>query len=130
MPNQVLTEENYKIAIDTTKPREARIAAYNDREHWMRALTQNNAGVAEVMQRMIDQFGDMGVVQAREGAHDDPELPDVMYVENISPHVAEALRAAGVAAGLLPAPPEWVARAGWASAEQLEAFRSVRIRRQ
>ena len=29
----------------------------------MRALTQNNAGVAEVMQRMIDQFGDMGVVK-------------------------------------------------------------------
>ena len=130
VPNQVLTEGNYKIAIDTSKPRAERIAAYNRRDHWLRAVTQDNAGIAEVMQRMIDQFGDMGVVEARERKLDDPELPDVMYVENISPHVAEALRAAGIAAGLLPPPPEWLARAGWASEEQLEAFRSIRIRQE
>jgi len=130
VPNQVLTETQYKIAIDTTKPLEDRIAAYNHREHWLRGLTTNNAGTAEVMQRMIDQFGDMGVVEAREGARDVPELPEVMYVENISPHAAEALREAGLAAGLLPPPPEWVSRAGWASEEQLQEFRSIRVRHQ
>ncbi len=130
VPNQVLTEGNYKIAVDTTKPLDDRIAAYNDREHWLRGLTQNNAPAAEVMQRMIDQFGDMGVVEAREGARDVSELPEVMYVENISPAVAEALLEAGIAAGLLPPPPEWVAQAGWASEEQLQEFRSIRVRHQ
>ena len=130
VPNQVLTEGNYEIAIDTSKPRTERIAAYNRRDHWLRGVTQDNAGVAEVMQRMIDQFGDMGIVEARERVLNDPELPDIMYVENISPAVAEALRAAGIAAGLLPPPPEWVARAGWASEEQLEAFRRIRIRQE
>lgn len=128
VPNQVLTEDSYRIAVDTTKPLGERIAAYNTRAHWLRALISDGAGVAVVMQRMIDQFGDLGVVEARDGAHDVPELPDVMFVENIADHVVESLRSAGIAAGLVPPSPDPVVRAGWASEEQLEEFRSIRVR--
>jgi hypothetical protein len=128
VPNHVLTEQSYQIAVDTTKSREERIAAYNSRDSWLRALTNDGAGVAEVMQRMIDQFGALGVIEAREGVADDPELPAVMFVENIAPHVADALLAAGMAAGILPPSPDPVARAGWGSEEQFLEFRSVRVR--
>jgi len=128
VPNQVLTEESYQVAIDTTKPLDERIAAYHSRAHWLRALIKDGAGVAVVMQRMIKQFGDLGVVEARDGAHDVPELPDVMFVENIPQHIVEALRTAGLAAGVIPPSPDPVVRAGWASEEQLQEFRSVRIR--
>jgi hypothetical protein len=128
VPNQVLSEKCYQIAIDTTRPLHERIAAYNTRDHWLRVVTQPGAGTAEVMQRMVDRFAEMGVVERREGVSDHPELPEIMLVENIPPAVAEALAQAVPAARLAPAPPAPVARAGWASAEQFEEFRSIRIR--
>jgi hypothetical protein len=133
VPNQVLTEESYRIVTDPNRPREERIAAYNSREKWLRSIDGDD-GVAQVMQRMIDEFGSLGVIEVRLGVQGDPELPDVMYVENIPAPVADDLRKAGIAAGIepgLPPPPsDPVARAGWLSREHLEAFRSVRVRHQ
>lgn len=132
VPNQVLTEESYRIVVDTSRSDQERIAAYNGRQPWLRFV--DGPDVAQVMQRMIDQFGDMGVIEARPGVTDIPELPDVMYVESLPAPVADELRAAGIAAGIepgLPPPPtDPVARAGWISDEHLEAFRSVRVRHQ
>ena len=65
VPNQVLTEEDYKTAIDTTLARDKRIAAFNHRASWLRAI--DNAGVAEVMMRMIAEFGALGIVEAAPG---------------------------------------------------------------
>ncbi|MBP1823053.1 LodA/GoxA family CTQ-dependent oxidase [Mycobacterium sp. OAE908] len=128
VPNQVLTEQSYQIAVDPTKPREQRLAAYNSRDAWLRKLISDGAGVAEVMARMIDEFGSLGVIEAREGVADDPDLPPVMYVENLAAHVTDALRAAGLAAEILAPSPDPVVRAGWGSEEQFHEFRSVRIR--
>jgi hypothetical protein len=128
VPNQVLTEDDYKIATDPNESRSARIDAFNRRGKWLRAIDHED--VAQTMQQAVDHFGWLGVIETREGVSDDDELAPVMLVENIPPDVAKQLRDAEAAAGAFPPVPNPVARAGWSSVEQLEAFRSVRIRDQ
>lgn len=125
VPNHVLTEANYRIAIDTSQPRSKRIAAYNNRGLWIRAIDDKD--FAEVQLRMVKQFGAMGVIEARPGVTGDPELPEVMWVENIPKHVIEGLVGAGIQVGLAPAA-DPVVRAGWQDEEHLAAFQAVRIR--
>lgn len=78
VPNHVLTEVDYQTAIDTNKPREERIAAFNQRATWLRVLSQN---YLDAINEFVHGFGKMGVVEVREGVKDDPELPEVMMVE-------------------------------------------------
>ena len=125
VPNWVLTEANYRIAIDASQPRAKRIAAYNSRALWIRAI--DDTVFAKVQRRMVEQFGAMGVIEARLGVTGDPELPEVMWVENVPSAVVERLLAAGIGVGLAPAA-DPVVRAGWQDEEHLAAFRSVRIR--
>jgi hypothetical protein len=129
VPNQVLTEEDYQTVIDTSLPRAARIAAFNHRRSWLRSVTQPPAPVAEVMQRMIAHFGAMGVIEARPGIKDDPDFPEVMYVESYgaSPLKAAALQISRLLAA--PARPlTRFERAGWADEAQYEEFRRIRVR--
>jgi hypothetical protein len=128
VPNQVLTDADYQIAIDTNESRQARIDAFNRREKWLRAIDHED--VAQAMQQAVDHFGWLGVIETREGVDDDDELAPVMLVENIPPDATELLRATQAAFIALPPAPNLVARAGWSSVEHLQAFRSVRIRDQ
>jgi len=123
VPNQVLTETDYQTVIDTSQPMEKRIAAYNRRAQWLRRL---KGPVADQMMQMIKIFGEMGVVEARPGIPNDPVFPSTMYVETLPAHV-EALAFAAEAM-MAEAAPNAVTRAGWESEEQLEEFRSVRVR--
>jgi hypothetical protein len=123
VPNQVLTEEEYKVVVDTTKSREERLAAFNYRAFWTRGTARDP--VAAMMQ-MVAHFADMGVVEARPGIPDDPDFPPVIYVESIPEHRVQKLReeAEGAPAGpLSPAQ-----RAGWEDEEHRNAFAAVRIR--
>ena len=126
VPNQVLTDADYQIAIDTNESRQARIDAFNRREKWLRAIDHED--VAQAMRQAVEHFGWLGVIETREGVDDDDELAPVMLVENIPPDATELLRATQAAFIALPPAPNPVARAGWSSVEQLQAFRSVRIR--
>jgi L-Lysine epsilon oxidase N-terminal/L-lysine epsilon oxidase C-terminal domain len=128
VPNQVLTEDDYRIATDTSRARADRIDAYNRREKWLRALDHED--VAQAMKHMVDHFGWLGVIEARQGVPHDPELAPVMLVENIPPQATKLMQTAAAAAGAFPPPPEPLARAGWSSVEQLQAFRRVRMRDQ
>jgi hypothetical protein len=129
VPNQVLTEEDYQIAIDEGLPRAQRIAAFNHRPSWLRAVTRPPAPVAEVMLRMIAQFGALGIVEARPGMKNDPDFPGVMFVETLG---ASRLRATAMQVSrALAAPPQPLTRAevaGWADEEQYRQFRSIRVR--
>jgi hypothetical protein len=126
VPNQVLTQEDYEKVIDTSLQREERIIAFSNRPNWLRAL---KGGVAEVMNQMVAHFGAMGIVEARPGVKDDPDFPEVIYVETLAgSHLkAQALQATRMLAEQ-PAPPTRTQRAGWENQEQLEEFRSVRVR--
>lgn len=127
VPNQILTEDAYKVVIDTSQPLERRLEAFHSREQWLRALT---GSVSEQMTQMIAEFGRMGVVEARPGVKGDPLFPETLFVETLAPERLEALRtqAARLVAEAPPGPPSRVRRAGWESEQQLIEFRNVRIR--
>ena len=129
VPNQVLTEADYKTVIDTSLPHEQRIAALNHREGWLRSL---KGSVAQQMVQMIAQFGKMGIVEARPGVKGDPIIPETLFVETISPEHIEAMRlhVAEMVGAVPETPPAHsrVHQAGWESEEQLQEFRSVRVR--
>ena len=127
VPNQVLTEEDYQTVINPSVQRATRVAAFNHRAPWLRAI--DGPVVADVMMRMIAEFGAMGIVEARPGVPNDPDFPEVMFVETLgASHLkAEAARISQ----LLAAPPRPLTRieqAGWSSEEQFKEFRKIRVR--
>ena len=127
VPNQVLTEEDYRMVIDTALPRETRLAAFNHRAPWLRAIDRGAA--PEVMMRMIAAFGALGIVEARPGVPDDPDFPAVMFVETLG---ASSLKSEAMRVSRLLAAPSRpltrVERAGWSSEEQFREFRAIRVR--
>lgn len=80
VPNQVLTEEDYKVVIDGSLPRKERLAAFSRRASWFRTLGPD--GYVSQINNMIANFGDMGVLETRAGVPGDPDFPPVMQVEN------------------------------------------------
>jgi hypothetical protein len=127
VPNQVLTDEDYQTAIDTSLPRETRIAAFHRRAPWLRAV--DGPVVADVMMRMIAQFGALGIIEARPGVKGDPEFPETMFVESlVASHLKEAAMRMAVLRAELPRPLTRIERAGWSSEEQFHEFRRVRVR--
>ncbi len=130
VPNQVLTEEDYETVMNTALPREQRIAAYNRRAKWLRAL---KGSAPDQMMEMIKHFGAMGIVEARPGPADDPDFPSVIYVEQLAPTMTALLAAAPPMLMAAPADetPEQARRrrlladAGWESEEQLEEFQRM-----
>ena len=79
VPNQVLSEQDYKTVMDAALPREQRLAAFNNRQDWDRTL---GAGYMNQIANMIDGFPDMGIVEVRKGVDGDPDFPAVMQVED------------------------------------------------
>jgi len=128
VPNQVLTEDDYRRVIDLSLPREERIAAYNQRRNWLRAI--KDANVAEVMMRMIAHFNQLGIIEVRPGVKNDPDIPELIYVETL---IAGQLKtSAEQAVALLESidrPLTSLETAGWSSHEQLLAFRAVRLQK-
>jgi len=126
VPNWVLTEEDYKAVMDTSLSRGQRIAAYNNRANWNRAL---KGSPTQVMMQMVAHFGAMGVIEARPGFKNDPDFPEVMYVESLAGSRLKtmAMEAARLIAAL-PQPLTPAQEAGWESDEQLAEFRTMRIR--
>lgn len=68
--------------IDVTRPMEDRVRAFYHRVRWLRGLGYD-APYIDQISRVIDEFGDLGVIEARENPNgpDDP-FPRTMYVES------------------------------------------------
>ena len=79
VPNQVLSEQDYETVMDTKRPLEERLAAFNHREDWDRTL---GAGYMKQLENMITRFPDMGIVEVRPGIANDPNFPPLMQVED------------------------------------------------
>ncbi|AVP97469.1 hypothetical protein C7S18_09785 [Ahniella affigens] len=77
VPNQVLTEENYRKAIDPKLSRAKRLAAYFDRTDW-----DNTLGTVyqQQLENMVKHFDGQGIVEVRPGVPGDPDLPPIMQV--------------------------------------------------
>ncbi|MGW7459682.1 LodA/GoxA family CTQ-dependent oxidase [Streptomyces sp. NPDC054797] len=79
VPNHVLIEEDYLVAVDSTRPREERLAAFARRSPWNRWLP---APYKANINAMVKDFGRLGLVERRRGVADDPLLPAEMLVES------------------------------------------------
>jgi L-Lysine epsilon oxidase N-terminal/L-lysine epsilon oxidase C-terminal domain len=89
VPNQVISDAAYKIAIDLSKPSDDRIAAFKGREDWF-GQTLDDADYLLQIGEMLDRYGDMGLVEARKGVDGDPDIPAVIYVSDGTTHTATA----------------------------------------
>jgi hypothetical protein len=91
VPNQVLTEDNYKIVMDSMQPLDQRLAAFARRTSWDKPLNPK-ADYPTQIQNMVNHFGDMGVVEHREGPGD-PNFPDSLEVQDLPAHTQKRLAA-------------------------------------
>ncbi|EUC12351.1 LodA/GoxA family CTQ-dependent oxidase [Paraburkholderia hospita] len=84
VPNQVLTEDDYAVVLDTARPRAERIAAFRRRKDWNDLGLGTSHGTGQIVE-MIRRYGAMGLVEAREGFSADPDLPATIYVTDGKP---------------------------------------------
>jgi hypothetical protein len=79
VPNHVLTEQDYEVVVDSTKPYDERVKAFGRREVWLRGLGRDYLGT---LAKMIHDFDKLGVVEVRPGVEDDSYFPEMMLVES------------------------------------------------
>lgn len=150
VPNHVLTEEDYALVMNKSLPRKERLAAFNRRKSWFRGL--KGPAPNQIVQA-VNRFHELGVIVARPGYKNDQDFPPVIFVENLSPDSKEMPtpyggrsrpgrpgrrrgRPGSTRGGTRTMPESGpttsntpIEQAGWESAEQLEEFRNIRIRR-
>ena len=79
VPNHILTEADYRTVMDTTQPRPVRLAAFYTRPNWLRNIVDDDTIAS--LQRMVDFWYKLGLVNERPGPTDMPELPLLIKVE-------------------------------------------------
>lgn len=89
VPNQVMSRENYEIVMDEGRPLGERLAAFANRASWLTPL--GSTSYTDQINNMIEHFGELGVVEVREGLKDDPHFPPVMEVEQHAPRRLRSL---------------------------------------
>ncbi|HEU4883778.1 MAG TPA: LodA/GoxA family CTQ-dependent oxidase [Longimicrobium sp.] len=124
VPNEVLTADAYAVVRDPDRPRQERLDAFTRRASWWRWLSAPT--ITGQMEQMVAMFGDMGVVELREGVPDDPDFPPVMGVEALGGALAHADAAAKAAPAALRAEG---ADALAATRSPVEALRHANARR-
>jgi hypothetical protein len=124
VPNQVLTQVDYEIVIDTKRELPERLAAFNNRESWVRFL---RGTPPEQMQQMIDNFGKQGILEVRRWDPDDPQFPELMLVETLPPELHAKMLADAAAVPSHTRQKTRLEKAGWESHEQMKAFRAIRF---
>jgi hypothetical protein len=80
VPNQVLSTATYDVVMDKGRARGERLAAFANRSLWVRGLGTKT--YVDQINNMVDHFGNLGVVEFREGPDDLP-LPAAMQVEQL-----------------------------------------------
>jgi hypothetical protein len=81
VPNHVLTEEQYRRVLDTSRSLDERLLAFNTRAAWERKLT---GSYLQQINQMVRDFGKLGVVERRDGPSGETLFPSVFYVESES----------------------------------------------
>lgn len=144
VPNQVLTEDSYKIIIGESPG--DKLKAFYTRNFWGRALSKDPV---EAMNQMVNHFAMLGIIEERDvKSANHLDIPSKIFVEilpKLQPDAADqkALDSQDVqrlqeemvmlnkamqppSQDVLNLPPN-IRRAGWESVEHLEAFRRVKF---
>ncbi|MEZ0090983.1 LodA/GoxA family CTQ-dependent oxidase [Streptacidiphilus sp. EB129] len=87
VPNHVLTEEDYQVVVDESRPLPERTEAFERRAVWLRGLRGQNT---EQLNQMIDDWYRLGIIEVRDGASDFPariqvESTPSIDLEGVSP---------------------------------------------
>jgi hypothetical protein len=94
VPNQVLDEPHYKIVMDRKQSLNKRMAAFATRAAWTRPLgskdIKTSQGYLNQINNMMERFGEMGVVEHRDGPGDE-HFPATMQVQNLPAHTRQRL---------------------------------------
>jgi hypothetical protein len=77
-PNHVLTEDDYNVVMDASRPLEDRLAAFNNRPDWLRHIARPNQ--REALQMMLADWYRLGIVTERPGPGI-ADFPAVLQVE-------------------------------------------------
>ncbi|MBV8808944.1 MAG: hypothetical protein JO033_09735, partial [Acidobacteriaceae bacterium] len=80
VPNNVITEEQYRIITDPNTSAEGIMEAFNTRPYWLRSLDFSKPYVQQIT-TMISVFGDLGLMLKREAGGEG--LPPFVYVETL-----------------------------------------------
>lgn len=80
VPNQVLTDDDYRQVMDSDLSTAQRVAAFRRRRAWLRSLHGSDV---EQIHQMLERFARLGVIEERPGPRDVPELPRRLWVENL-----------------------------------------------
>ena len=80
VPNHVLSEKDYAIVMDADQPLEARQEAFRRRSVWYRFLGPDEDFYGQI-NRMVQIYGEMGVLEPRPGPTDVDDFPKVFFVE-------------------------------------------------
>lgn len=84
VPNQVMSQDAYKIVMDESREPSERIQAFANRADWLEPLDLDKSYTHQINQ-MIHHFDRMSVVEVRPGLPDEPDFPDVMQVADAPP---------------------------------------------
>jgi L-Lysine epsilon oxidase N-terminal/L-lysine epsilon oxidase C-terminal domain len=79
VPNQVLSEKEYQIVMDTTKNLGERLQAFARRTDWNEPLGD------DALNKMVSDFDEMGIVEMRKGVDNDPLFPTQIGVQVLKP---------------------------------------------
>jgi L-Lysine epsilon oxidase N-terminal/L-lysine epsilon oxidase C-terminal domain len=131
VPNQVLDEADYEIAMDETRPRAERLAAFHRRVDWEFSVL-GHIDYPQVATSMIENFDRLGIVEKRPGPKGDPDIPPVVYVSRARAKKPPARLMAQarklVAQGEETPATDALSEAGWRSEEHRRSFEMVRFR--
>lgn len=103
VPNQVLTSHDYDIIVNPASTAEERQLAFSRRANWLRLLGLKTPYLDQV-NRMVTEFGKLGVIERRTDHQASPGLPEVMLVESPlhEAHAEKRVRLRGAAVALEP----------------------------
>jgi hypothetical protein len=94
VPNQVLSEADYDIVMDANNELGQRLQAFANRASWFAPLGLDQS-YAHQLNYMIQHFGEMGVVELRDGLPGDPHFPATMQVQDGRPAAAQQMLTPG-----------------------------------
>lgn len=81
VPNDVLTDADYRVVMDSERPMAERVAAFQRRVRWLRSLNMSAPYVHQIT-KMLDVFGQLGIVLKQPGPGDAGFPPDI-FVESL-----------------------------------------------
>lgn len=130
VPNEIFSEKNYKIFIDTELSAEERDNAFQQRDSWLRAFLLEGHDNETVMQAVVSRFDELGIVQRLPAPEDYSSCIESVFVEQLKPGQPPLPEAASAFGGRIDGKPidnqvDLLKQAGWTE-EKWDKFRRTR----